>query len=178
VPSASTTLGRASVWLTLASAACAAGRAAAPIVPPEIAQAIPPNARAVKVYSDQLPADYFLTVERALLSRGFGINRLNEDRQSGYLSTDYQDLPTTSLKLSLVVEAAPGGSVATLRGEWRDSDSSNDMNNIVLNGLGLPTRKHGESREAIWKRGTRAAFGQMAVIASALPHTRVEYVTR
>jgi hypothetical protein len=83
-----TQLRNASVWLALGGTACAAGRAAHPVVvPAEIAQAIPKNARAVKVYSDQSPADYYRTVYRSLrvaslFSSGMRIRAAASSRQS------------------------------------------------------------------------------------------------
>ena len=183
MPSILTPLLCAMVGLTLGAAACVTARAPVPLAPPEIAQAIPQKARAVKVYSDQLPAEYYRTVYRALGGRGFVVQWWNEDERGRTFSTDFKDFPLTTLRLHLEVESAPGGSVAILRGQWRDSDDYNNIQNIALEagGMGSLKRDHGPTSDAIWKGGrgsASAAFGQMAVIANALPHTRVEYVTR
>ncbi len=181
MPSTLTLLLRASVWLTLGGAGCSAIRSAYPVVPSEIAQAIPQNARAVKVYSDQPPADYYRTVYRALVGRGFDVHWWNKDQKRGTLSTEFKDFnPLTALKLNVVVEDAPGGSVATLRGQERDSDDHNRNKNIAYEaaGMGELSSDHGRAEDAIWKEHSGAAFGEMAVIANALPHTRVEYVSR
>jgi hypothetical protein len=132
----------------------------------------------VRVYSDQSPADYYVTVFRALVDRGFDIYWLNMSQKRGTLSTEFKDIDQlTALKLKLVVEESPGGSVATLRGQERDSDYLNTIHNITYgaSGMGELIEDHGPAKDAIWKS---RAFGEMAVIANALPHTRVEYVSR
>jgi hypothetical protein len=175
-----TILLRATALLALGGAACVHPRAPVPAAPLEIAQAIPQGARAVRVYSDQSPAEYYRTVYRALGGRGFVVQWWNEDQRRRTFSTDFKDFPLTTLRLHLVVEAAPGGSVGTLRGEWRDSDYSNSIENIALEagGLGSLKKNHAPTHDAMWKGQSRYAFGEMAVIANALPHTRVEYVMR
>lgn len=184
MPSAFTTLPRALVWLTLGGAACVTPQTPAPLALSEFAQAIPLKARAVKVYSDELPAEYYRTVYRALGRRGFVVQWWNEDERSRTFSTDFQgDYERTTLRLHIVVEAVPGGSVATLRGEWRESDFYNNTQNIALEagGMGSLKRDHAPVSDAIWRGGrggASVAFYQMAVIANALPHTRVEYVMR
>lgn len=180
MPSSFTTLLRATAWLTLSGAACVHPRAPVPAAPPEIAQAIPPGARAVRIYSDLPPAGYYRTVYRALQDRGFEVYWYNENEPKRTLRTEFKEFSLTTLRLDLVVEAAPGGSVAILRGQWRDSDYSNTIENIALEagGYGHLKRNHATTHDAIWKRRSRYAFGEMAVIANALPHTRVEYVMR
>jgi hypothetical protein len=175
-----TILLRATAWLTLSGAACVHPRAPVPAAPPEIAQAIPPGARAVRIYSDLPPAGYYRTVYRALQDRGFEVYWYNENEPKRTLRTEFKEFSLTTLRLDLVVEAAPGGSVAILRGQWRDSDYSNTIENIALEagGYGHLKRNHAATHDAIWKRRSRYAFGEMAVIANALPHTRVEYVMR
>jgi len=180
MPSTFTTLLRATALLALGGAACVHPRAPVPAAPLEIAQAIPLGARAVRVYSDLPPAGYYRTVYRALVDRGFDIYWYNEDEKERALTTEFKDFPLTTLRIDLVVEAAPGGSVAILRGQWRDSDYSNTIENIALEagGYGNLKRNHAATHDAIWKRRSRYAFGEMAVIANTLPHTRVEYVMR
>jgi hypothetical protein len=90
---------------------------------------------------------------------------------------------TTVFNISLSVEEAPGGSVATLRGRTRASDFMNDIQNSGFEAAGMSglRRKHGEAEDAVWKgegKVTSSAFGEMAKIANALPHFRVEYSLR
>jgi len=180
MPSTFTTLLRATAWLTLGGVACVHPRAPVPAAPLEIAQDIPPGARAVRIYSDLPPAGYYRTVYRALQDRGFEVYWYNEDEKERALTTEFKDFPLTTLRIDLVVEAAPGGSVAILRGQWRDSDYSNTIENIALEagGLGSLKKNHASTHDAMWKGRSRYAFGEVAVIANKLPHTRVEYVMR
>ena len=146
--------------LVLGLAACVT----ASTVPPELARTIPNDARAIRLFSDQSPADYYQTVYRSLVSRGFGIAQ--ENQQMGTLTTQTKDIgQETLLKLIVYVQDTAGNSVATLRGQWEVTAAM------------LFT---GGASEAHWGGAGRAkrAFGEMAVIANVIPHTRTEYISR
>lgn len=146
-------------------------------VPPEIAAAIPNDARAIRVYSAEAPAFYYQTVYRALVARGFAI--AHSDERMATLSTEFREIEGqgTTLKINVFVESATdSGSVATLRGQWGVPAS-------VAAGMSFAfgmSAAGGSAEEARWGASGRpkAAFGEMAVVASALPHTRLEYSPR
>ena len=140
------------------------GCVSASTVPPERARTIPSDARAIRLYSDQSTADYYQAVYRSLVARGFGIAQ--ENQQMGTLSTQTKDIgQNTLLKLTVYVQDTTGGAVATLRGQW---EVTAEM---------LFT---GGASEARWGAAGRSkrAFGEMAVIANEVPHTRMEYISR
>src|SRR2546430_10240932 len=72
-------------------------------VPPEIAQTIPSDARAIRLYSDQAAADFYRTVYQSVVARGFGIAQANQ--QMGTVSTQAKDIgQETTLRLIVFVQ--------------------------------------------------------------------------
>jgi hypothetical protein len=148
------------VCVALSITACVS----ASTVPSELARTIPNDARAIRLFSDQPAATYYQTVYRSLVARGFGIAQ--ENAQMGTLSTQTKDIgQNTLLKVTVYVQDTTGGAVATLHGQW---EVTAEM---------LFTGGASEARWGSMGRSKRA-FGEMAVIANEVPHTRIEYVSR
>ena len=142
-------------------------------VPPEIARRIPNDAVAIKLYSNESPADYYRTIYRGLVSDGFGISQENQEMHT--LATDFKEIGQgTTLKISVFVDDWEGGSVATIRGKWGVT-ASFGAGVSAATGANLGGTS---AEEATWGSSGRpkAAFGEMAVIATKLPHERLEYV--
>ena len=85
--------------------------------------------------------------------------------------------PLTALEINVVVYDDPGGSVAIFRARERDSEAFNRNLNIGLDAAGI-RKMNWDEPKARDAAGRSAAFSQMAAAASAMPHTRVEYVER
>jgi hypothetical protein len=144
-------------------------------VPSGLAQAIPSDARAVRLYSNQPAADYYRVIYQSVAARGFAIAQ--ENQQMGTFSTQPRDIgQETTLKVTVFVQDTSGGSVATLRGQWGVTAA---MAAGLSAGFGA-NPAGGTADEAHWKGSGRpkTAFGELAVIADAISHTRIEYLTR
>ena len=141
-------------------------------VPTEITEAIPRDARVIKLYSDQRPAEYYRTIYRALAGQGFSMRQENADM--GTFSTDFKEIgQETTLRINAFLEESPTGSVAPLRGQWGVTASMGAGLSAAM-GANLGGTS---AEDADWGDSDRpkAAFREMAVIASSIPHQRLEY---
>src|SRR6266566_1564842 len=76
-------------------------------VPLEIARAIPSDARAIRLYSDQPMATYYRAIYGSLAAQGFGVAQ--ENQQMGTLSTQPKDIgQSTLLRLNVYVQDTVG----------------------------------------------------------------------
>ena len=144
-------------------------------IPQSVADLIPENATAIRLYAEQAPAEYFTALYRSIATEGFRMAQ--SDNAMGTLATEAKDIGQgTTLRLDLVLSASGGGSVAVLRGEWGFTAT---MAFAFSGALGASTAGGGAEAADWGKTGRpRAAFGELAMIASRLPHARLEYVVR
>lgn len=160
------------VLATALVAAVLSGCVTSSFVPDDIARGIPDGAKAIKLYSASSTDALYRDVYRELVRRGFGITQENEDM--GTFSTDFNDIEQgTMLQVIVFVEDSDEGSVATMRGKWGiDATMAAGISAAAGAGVG-----GGGAEDAEWGASGRpgAAFGQMAIIASEIPHTRIEY---
>lgn len=163
---------------TCVSIACVIGLASCvttSAIPPEISAAIPRDARAVRIYSDQSAADLYRAVYQSIAARGFAVAQ--ENQQMGTLSTQPKDIgQETTLSITIFVQDTTGGSMATLRGHWGVTAA---MAAGLSAGFGA-SPAGGTADEARWGGMGRekVAFGEVAVIADGIPHTRLVYLSQ
>lgn len=141
-------------------------------VPDEIASGITSDARAIALYSDESPNDYYRAIYRSLAARGYAFEQENQDM--GTMSTAFKEIGQgTTLKINIFVDEAEGGSMAMLRGQW---GVTAEMAAGLSGGFGTSVAG-GAANDAKWNDIGRpkAAFGELAVIANDLPHTNLEY---
>ena len=107
-------LGRAMLYI--GSAIAFSGCVTTSGVPADVSQAIPSDARAVRIYSDQPPATFYRGIYQAIAAAGYSIAQENE--QMGTLSTQPKDIgQETTLRIGVFVQDTTGGSMGTLRGQ-------------------------------------------------------------
>jgi hypothetical protein len=144
-------------------------------VPTDIADDIPEDARSIRLYSNQNPAEYYRIIYQSFVRSGFSIAQ--ENGEMGTFSTDFKEIGQgTTLRINVFVEETTSGSVATMRGQWGLTAT---MAAGFSAALGASTAGATEE-EANWGSSgrPRSAFGAMAVLAADIPHTRLEYVER
>lgn len=141
-------------------------------VPADVAHDIPKGATAVVVHSQVSPAELYRSIHRQLASTGYEVTEHNDEM--GTLSTGYRDAgQETMVKAIVYVSDDPGGSTATIRGQWTVSGSF-----ASSLGAGLGVAVSNGANPAKWSMGRPAvAFGELVTLAKLLPQVRVEYLT-
>ena len=144
-------------------------------IPADVADQIPLDANVIRLYSDTAPSDFYRSLYRETVARGYEIAESNNEMLT--FSTAYRNtVQETTVALSIFVADRDGGSMAIMRGRWGVSAS-------VAGALGATfgTSVEKEVGEmAKWKPRERSgiAFGQIAVLADQIAHNldaRLEY---
>ena len=142
------------------------------ILPLQVEQSIPNDAKAVELHSTSPPDKYFRTVYQKLLEEGYSIEHDNQDM--GTLTTGFKDIEQeTILQISAFVKGEEGGSVATLRGKWGASAS---MRAGFSASMGMDASGTGDVK---WGGMGRPGLGfaSMVKTAMAIPHDSLRYRT-
>lgn len=138
-------------------------------VPGRIANEIPNGATAVVIYS---ASDCYAALYRHLAGAGYAFEQ--ENAEMGTLKTAPRAIGQgTTIIVNAYSEDADGGCRTTLRGVW-------GITQEMAVGLGVAAGASvagGTSDEAKWSIGRpRRAFGELAMIAEAVDHVRIEYL--
>lgn len=140
-------------------------------IPNEISSKIPPDSKGIELYSNKTPDEFYGLIYNAILKNNYSIDQDNEKRKN--LSTNFKGIgQETTLRINLFVEKTQNGSLATLRGDY-------GVSSAVAAAVGGTDKDNLGSAE--WRKNSgrpQVAFGELAIFANKIEHTKLKYLTK